>query len=271
MDRAQLLLVGLPLFLFFSDIINLFTPPPPKPPPHHHHQQPQPKPQSAPLDFPTQKESGIGGIGFGNTVNINFCSSCSYRTREFSQFGGCKLFCSLYEPGHKAPEAQRSLIFRHVPDLDQRLCGGNAVTMKNMLESQFPGVTVVLANYPPPLPKRLLSKVVPVVQIGVIGIVMAGEQIFPRLGFIAPPPWYYSLRANRFGTISTTWLLGNFLQSFLQSSGAFEVYCNGELVFSKLKQQRFPGEIELKDLVGQRLVASRIVDDVGAGVWSQPL
>ncbi|RVW75192.1 hypothetical protein CK203_061766 [Vitis vinifera] len=37
------------------------------------------KPQSAPLDFPTQKESGIGGIGFGNTVNINFCSSCSYR------------------------------------------------------------------------------------------------------------------------------------------------------------------------------------------------
>ncbi|XP_034694834.1 selT-like protein [Vitis riparia] len=232
MDRAQLLLVGLPLFLFFSDIINLFTPPPPKPPPHHHHhhhphQQPQPKPQSAPLDFPTQKESGIGGIGFGNTVNINFCSSCSYR--------------------------------------------GNAVTMKNMLENQFPGVTVVLANYPPPLPKRLLSKVVPVVQIGVIGIVMAGEQIFPRLGFIAPPPWYYSLRANRFGTISTTWLLGNFLQSFLQSSGAFEVYCNGELVFSKLKQQRFPGEIELKDLVGQRLVASRIVDDVGAGVWSQPL
>ncbi|RVX13584.1 hypothetical protein CK203_010296 [Vitis vinifera] len=53
MDKAQFLLVGLPLFLFFSDIINLFTPLPPKPPPHHHHQQPQPKPQSAPLDFPT--------------------------------------------------------------------------------------------------------------------------------------------------------------------------------------------------------------------------
>ena len=54
MDKAQFLLIGLPLFLFFSDIINLFTPLPPKPPPHHHHQQPQPKPQSAPLDFPTQ-------------------------------------------------------------------------------------------------------------------------------------------------------------------------------------------------------------------------
>ena len=68
--------------------------------------------------------------------------------------------------------------------------------MKNMLESSFPGVEVILANYPPLLPKRLLSKVVPVVQFGIIATIMAGEQIFPRLG-MAPPPWYYSLRANR--------------------------------------------------------------------------
>lgn len=115
-------------------------------------------------------------------------------------------------------------------------CGrGTAITMKNMLESSFPGVEVILANYPPPLPKRLLSKVVPVVQFGIIGTIMAGEHIFPRLG-MAPPPWYYSLRANRFGSIASTWLFGNFIQSFLQSSGAFEVYCNGEMVrfFCKL-------------------------------------
>lgn len=104
------------------------------------------------------------------------------------------------------------------------------MTMKNMLDSQFPGIHVVLANYPPPLPKRLLGKVVPVFQFGVIGLVMAGEQIFPKLGYAVPPPWFYQLRANRFGTMATTWLLGNFFQSMLQSSGAFEVYCNGELV-----------------------------------------
>ncbi|XP_059668006.1 selT-like protein [Cornus florida] len=227
MDRVQLLLVGLPLFLFCSDVINLFAPPPPKPA-HHHHEHHQTRPQPViqqTLDFPTQKSNPIGGIGVRNTVNINYCSSCSYR--------------------------------------------GNAATMKNMLETSFPDVDVILANYPPPLPKRLLSKVVPVVQFGVIGIVMAGEQIFPRLGYMAPPPWYYSLRANRFGTISSTWLLGNFLQSFLQSSGAFEVYCNGELVFSKLKEHRFPGEIELKELVGSKIVGSRIVNGVGGGaLWT---
>lgn len=38
MDRLQLVLVALPLFLFCSDIFNLFAPPPPPPP----------KPSSAP-------------------------------------------------------------------------------------------------------------------------------------------------------------------------------------------------------------------------------
>ncbi|KDP46480.1 hypothetical protein JCGZ_08452 [Jatropha curcas] len=230
MDRADLLLLVLPLFLFCADLVNLFTPPPPKPPPphhhhhhhrHHHHHQPQhhiiPPPPVTPetLDVAPQ-EQVTGDIGVGNTVKIDFCSSCSYR--------------------------------------------GTAVTMKKMLETQFPGIHVMLANYPPPLPKRLLAKMVPVVQIGVIGVVMAGEQIFPMLGITTPPPWYYSLRANKFGTMATTWLLGNAMQSFLQGSGAFEVYCNDELVFSKLKEGRFPGEIELKDLVGRRLDNSGIAN-----------
>ncbi|GMP51239.1 hypothetical protein CsSME_00017547 [Camellia sinensis var. sinensis] len=85
MDRGQMILLGLPLFLFFSDIFNLFVPQPPPPPKpnhhHHHHHHPNPPQPVVPqtLDFPTQKSSGIGAIGVGNTININFCSSCSYK------------------------------------------------------------------------------------------------------------------------------------------------------------------------------------------------
>ncbi|KAJ7959831.1 SelT-like protein [Quillaja saponaria] len=234
MDRVQLVLLGLPLLLLCTDLLNLFTPPPPKASHdhrhhhHHHHQQQQQQQQQQQAvipetpDFPS-KSGVVGGVGLGNSVNINFCSSCSYR--------------------------------------------GTAVTMKNMLENAFPGIDVALANYPPSMPKRLLSKAVPVLQIGVIGIVVAGEQIFPMLGFIAPPPWYYSLRANKFGTIASVWLLGNSLQSFLQSSGAFEVYFNGELVFSKLKENRFPGEIELKDFIGRKMATSRLANDI-PNLWS---
>ena len=62
MDRAQLILLGLPIFLFCSDLFNLFTPPPPKPPPNRPHQPPPHVPrQQRPagftpetLDFPSQ-------------------------------------------------------------------------------------------------------------------------------------------------------------------------------------------------------------------------
>ncbi|KAF9596451.1 hypothetical protein IFM89_011280 [Coptis chinensis] len=220
MDRVQLLLVGLPLFLFCSDILNLFTPPPPSKPSHHHpHHVPSSKQQQT-LDFPTQTT-----IRSGATININFCSSCSYR--------------------------------------------GTAETIKKGLETAFPGADVILANYPPALPKRILSKAVPVFQVGVMGIVLGGEHIFPRLGYMNPPAWYFSMRQNRFGTIATAWLLGNVMQSFLQSSGAFEVYYNGELIFSKLKEQRFPSEIELRELLNRKLASSRTVDGLRAdGLWS---
>ncbi|KAM1354868.1 hypothetical protein ACFX13_029892 [Malus domestica] len=82
------------------------------------------------------------------------------------------------------------------------------------------------------------------------------------LGITTPPAWYYSLRANRFGTIASTWLLGNALQSFLQGTGAFEVYLD-ELVFSKLKEGRFPGET--KSAIVSKLGSSRITD---SALWS---
>ncbi|KAL9252990.1 SelT-like protein, partial [Drosera capensis] len=50
--------------------------------------------------------------------------------------------------------------------------------MNNMLENQFPGIHVVLANYPPSPPKRILAKVMPVVQIGAVALFVAGDQIF---------------------------------------------------------------------------------------------
>lgn len=138
-------------------------------------------------------------------------------------------FTSLFDffPSHKIIDIHSEKVV-----LQRDICSlvrGTAVNMKNMLEASFPGIEVILSNYPPAFPKRLASKAVPVAQVGLVAIIVAGEHIFPRLGMV-PPPWYYSLRTNRFGALASTWLLGNFLQSSLQSSGAFEVYCNGELV-----------------------------------------
>ncbi|BBH06283.1 SELT-like protein precursor [Prunus dulcis] len=236
MDRAQLVLVGLPIFLFCTDIFSLFTPKPPKTSTHYHvHDDEDPQP----LDHPDPQHQQLLQEPLNSPPSRN-----------------------LMALEQLAWEAPSTLISVH-PVLT-----GSAVTMKNMLGTAFPGINVILANHPPPLPRRLLSKLVPVFQVGIIGTIMAGEHIFSRLGITTPPPWYHSLKANRFGSIASTWILGNFIQSFLQSTGAFEVYCNGELVFSKLKERRFPSEIELRDLVGKKLGSSRTADGPGGGAWS---
>lgn len=67
MDRAHIVLVVLPIFLFCRDIFTLFQPRPPKPTQYHYHQiadpdePPDPDPQTEeqqilqePLKFPVQ-------------------------------------------------------------------------------------------------------------------------------------------------------------------------------------------------------------------------
>ncbi|KAI5080574.1 hypothetical protein GOP47_0003757 [Adiantum capillus-veneris] len=126
-----------------------------------------------------------------------------------------------------------------------------ALEMRTALMNSFPGTAVALSNYPPPLPKRLLIKVIPVVQVAGIAFVAAGDHIFPLLGYASPPSWYNPVRGNRFGAAAGLWVIGNVLQNTLQGTGAFEVYFDGDLIFSKLKQGRFPEEFELRELAAK--------------------
>lgn len=56
MDRAQLVLVALPIFLFCRDIFNLFTPRPPKPTQYHYHQIDDPHEPDNNDDLQTQQQ-----------------------------------------------------------------------------------------------------------------------------------------------------------------------------------------------------------------------
>lgn len=128
-----------------------------------------------------------------------------------------------------------------------------ALQTRNMLLNLFPGSEVLLTNHRPPLTKRMLSKVVPVGQLAGIVLIVGGDHIFPMLGYVSPPSWYDSLRENRFGAAAGTWIIGNVLQNMLQNTGAFEVYFDGDLIFSKLKENRFPEEFELRELIGKTM------------------
>lgn len=45
---------------------------------------------------------------------------------------------------------------------------------------------------------------------------------------------------NRMGWMAGAWFFGNIVSNSLMSTGAFEIYANGSLVFSKIKEGRLP-------------------------------
>ncbi|KAK3269178.1 hypothetical protein CYMTET_22364 [Cymbomonas tetramitiformis] len=122
--------------------------------------------------------------------------------------------------------------------------------LKQVLDRKFPGIQISSSNYPPPAQKVAMANMVSVGMMGTIGMTLAGDKIFSMLG-MAPPEFYTSLTSNKFGTCVGAWFIGNTIYQNLISTGAFEVYYNGEAIFSKLETGSLPD-------------VRRIVTDLGA-------
>ena len=67
--------------------------------------------------------------------------------------------------------------------------------------------------------QAVLSKVVTAAQLGGIGIMLGGEQLFAALGLEAPQ-LYHQYKEKKFGVIMGCWFLGNALQNQLLATGA---------------------------------------------------
>ncbi|KAK9831372.1 hypothetical protein WJX81_006650 [Elliptochloris bilobata] len=92
--------------------------------------------------------------------------------------------------------------------------------------------------------KMALARLVTAAQFGVVGVMAFGDQLFPYLE-MEPPALYLANRDRRVGVCLGAWLLGNAAHNALTATGAFEVFYDGQLVFSKLESGRVPsvGEI----------------------------
>lgn len=73
-------------------------------------------------------------------------------------------------------------------------------------------------------------------QYGFIGLMLLGNNI-PA---IAGHPLYQRVQQNRWMYFIGAYFLTNTLQKMLSQTGAFEVYVDNELIFSKLALNRMP-------------------------------
>lgn len=96
------------------------------------------------------------------------------------------------------------------------------------------------ANHPLTPPRHVASVAATTVQYSFIAFIAAGDRyVFPVLR-VPVPPWYRSMTENRIAAIMMTFFAGNMVTNSLSQTGAFEVYYDGVLVWSKLQSGQPP-------------------------------
>ena len=87
-----------------------------------------------------------------------------------------------------------------------------------------------------------------------LGVTFRGSQfireLFPAGTQI--PDWVSSMETNKMHSMLTIHFLGNLLKQNFGNTGAFEIYYDGDVVFSKLKEKRMPRLEEIVDGIRER-------------------
>lgn len=112
--------------------------------------------------------------------------------------------------------------------------------VKRFVEINYPEMkgNVIGDVYPPPWYATWIATVASYLWVAGILIVFGGSSILKSLN-IPEPEILIWINNNRMQTFIGLFLLNNVANSML-ATGAFELYLDGELVFSKLLTKRFP-------------------------------
>lgn len=95
-----------------------------------------------------------------------------------------------------------------------------------------------------------MAKIIGFVQIILTGLIFLGDKIFNLIGKPVPE-MLQKAQESSFTYCMFTFFLGNMLQANLMQTGAFEIYVDDTLVWSKLNTGSMPNIHQLKALLRQ--------------------
>jgi len=116
----------------------------------------------------------------------------------------------------------------------------NFVELQNFLSTRFPELKGRIRgeNYPPPAYAQMLVSVVGSLQMGAIVMLLFGNKVFEAIG-MPEPAFLNQMRENKMMTFMGIFM-ANSMANSLTSTGAFEVFLDGHLIFSKLESGALP-------------------------------
>ena len=121
------------------------------------------------------------------------------------------------------------------------------VDVKRFIESD-PRYTAFVGNiqggnYPPSAQAKLIATMTNYLWFGGLGMVFLGESLFSTLK-IREPEWFVYAKNNKMSTLAMLFIINSVGHNML-STGAFEIYVNDKLVFSKLALKKLPDAHDL--------------------------
>ncbi len=107
-------------------------------------------------------------------------------------------------------------------------------------------------NFPAPAWKSAIAQMASYTWLGGLALNFFGDGIFNVLGVTNKPAFYNYLKANPMGCLGGLFVVNNLASSAL-STGAFEMYLDGVLIYSKLSTNRVPQVEEVLSLLTEFL------------------
>lgn len=117
----------------------------------------------------------------------------------------------------------------------------NFLHLQKFLEDTFPDLSGnISASDFPPLP-TVLQEILPGVQLFAMALILFGDRVWTSmLRFRHVPLWYYPIKAHGIQcTVVLFFVIPKILDGFFVT-GAFEIYVDDELAYSKLETGRLP-------------------------------
>ncbi len=123
--------------------------------------------------------------------------------------------------------------------------------IQQIMEKNFKNVIVKGEEYPLNFIRKILSYVVTITQISVFTTMILGESIKPFLINFIPNYLIDWIIENKLLSLVISFFAGNILQSNISNTGAFEIFYNGNQIWSKLQTGNVPNINQLIMLLNQ--------------------
>jgi len=117
-----------------------------------------------------------------------------------------------------------------------------------LVRTQFPGLSVVGENYPPPPAKVLLTRIISIVKMVLLVCLLFGQNPFILINIPTPSAYSWALQ-NKMYACLMIFFFSNSLESYLMSTGAFEISVNDVPLWSKLETGRLPSANEFVQML----------------------